>query len=311
MSFIQTVLGEVDPASLGIVYAHEHLIIDGPFVNEAFPEFRLHSVDKAVVEMSELRKLGVSLMIDSMPMDAGRDVRKLAEASRRSGVQVVAPTGLHLSMYYPEAFGYDTLSETELINRMVGEIEEGVESLPVKAGVIKVAGSRDRLTGSERRNFRAAARTQVATGCPILTHTEAGTAAIEQIEILAENGADLSHVVLSHLDRNPDLDYHRSVLQSGVRLEYDSAFRWKGDQNPTLDLILALAPEFPDSLMLGMDAARSAYWRSYGGTPGLAYLVECFAPRLLEAGLSKLHLHKLLSENPLRTYTFAEGDSHA
>ena len=304
MSFVRTVLGDVDASTLGLVYAHEHLIIDGPFVNGKFPEFRLDSVDNAVVEMDGLRRLGVGLMVDSMPMDAGRDVAKLAEASRRSGVHVVAPTGLHLSMYYPPEYGYEALDEAVLLERMVGEIGDGIESSPPKAGVVKVAGSRDRLTPAERRNFRAAARAQVATGCPILTHTEAGTAALEQIEILAENGADPSHVVLSHLDRHPDPAYHREALRRGVRLEYDSAFRWKGEENPTLDLILELAPEFPDSLMLGMDAARPAYWRSYGGEPGLAFLVETFAPRLRAAGLEDDLLHRILSANPAHAYAF-------
>jgi phosphotriesterase-related protein len=176
----------------------------------------------------------------------------------------------------------------------------------IKAGVIKVAGSRFRLSDLERRNFYAAGRAQQATGCPILTHTEQGTAALEQIRILKDAGADLSHVVLSHLDRNSDIEYQREVLGTGVRLEYDSAFRWKGEPNWTFDHLLNLSPEFPESFVLGMDAAKNAYWESFGGHPGLGFLVEEFAPRLLRGGLSQELIDRIFVHNPANAYSFGQ-----
>ena len=59
--------------------------------------------------------------------------------------------------------------------------------------------------------------------------------------------------------------YHREILASGACMEYDSAIRWKSGQgNLPRDLLLALLHEFPEQLMLGMDAARSSYWTEYG-----------------------------------------------
>ena len=29
MTFVRTVLGDIDPAELGVTYCHEHLVIDG------------------------------------------------------------------------------------------------------------------------------------------------------------------------------------------------------------------------------------------------------------------------------------------
>jgi hypothetical protein len=46
------------------------------------------------------------------------------------------------------------------------------------------------------------------------------------------------------------------------------AVQLTGSANQTTALIFALAPEFPDQLMLGMDTARSSYWKSYGGAQG-------------------------------------------
>jgi len=47
VSFVRTVLGDIDPADLGVTYAHEHIVIDGgpPVLLE--PDFDL-SVDAAV-----------------------------------------------------------------------------------------------------------------------------------------------------------------------------------------------------------------------------------------------------------------------
>ena len=64
---------------------------------------------------------------------------------------------------------------------------------------------------------------------------------------------------------NLEAFYHREILASGACVKYDSAIRWKSGQgNLTRDLLLALLHEFPDQLMLGMDAARSSYWTEYG-----------------------------------------------
>src|SRR6478752_10748803 len=51
-SFVRTVLGDVDPAELGVTYAHEHLVIAGGRPVEIAPDLRLDSVDDAVSELA-------------------------------------------------------------------------------------------------------------------------------------------------------------------------------------------------------------------------------------------------------------------
>lgn len=310
MSFFRSVLGDVPTADMGICYAHEHVVLRSRFVEERFPELILAELDAIARELQDLRRLGVRTMIDAMPLDSGRATADLIEISQRTDIQIVAATGLHLRMYYPPDHWYDSVDEDTLTQRFIDEIEDTIwdEETPVnaRAGVIKVAGGKNQLTDLERRNFRAAGRAQHGTGCPILTHTEQGTAALEQVRILQDAGADLGHVVLSHLDRNEDFGYQREVLQTGVKLEYDSAFRWKGEPNLTFDLLTALAPEFPHAFVLGMDAAKSAYWSSYGGRPGLGFLLEVFRPRLREAGLGEDLLDNIFIHNPASAYSFGK-----
>jgi phosphotriesterase-related protein len=138
-----------------------------------------------------------------------------------------------------------------------------------------------------------------------MTHTEQGTAADEQVYLFKEEGVDLSRVMLCHLDKKPEVDYHRQLLREGVTLEYDSAFRWKGrSDNPTFALLKILLPEFPNQLVIGMDAGRPAYWKHYGGRPGLEYLLTGFRRELEETGLGEKMTERLLLQNPARVLTF-------
>jgi predicted metal-dependent phosphotriesterase family hydrolase len=308
VSFVRTVLGDVAQDQLGLCYAHEHVVIRGKWIEENFPDFQLDDLEAITAELMELRLAGVCTMIDAMPTDSGRSADDLILISQRTTMNIVAATGLHLRIYYPGDHWFDTIDDNALVDLFVGEITVSMKDSRARAGVIKVAGSLDRLTELERRNFRAAGRAQRQTGCPILTHTEQGAAALEQVQILIEAGADPAHVVLSHLDRIGDIAYHREVLSTGVRLEFDSAFRWGSKPNQTLQLILALAPEFPDQIVLGMDAARTSYWRSYGGKPGLRYLVDEFGPILVAAGLEEPLLHKILFENPAGAFAFCAAE---
>jgi predicted metal-dependent phosphotriesterase family hydrolase len=318
MTFIRTVLGDIPPEDAGVTYAHEHIIIDPSFTTEQYPEFELSSVEKAVTELMEFRAAGGSTVVDTMPCASGRNVKKLAEVSRLSGVHIVCPTGLHLSKYYPQGHWSERVAQGHLAKMFVDDITEGVDANDYSgstvdrtsycAGVIKVAGS-VALTPDERTRFLAAADASRITGCPIITHTEEGKAAIDQAHLLIDAGVSPSNITLSHTDRNPDLKYHRSVLDTGVFLEYDGAFRWKDQTNHTTALIAELAPEYPNQLMLGMDAARSAYWKSYGGKPGLTFLLDRYRDELSAAGVSGRLVQMMFIENPARAYAFDPGSS--
>jgi 5-phospho-D-xylono-1,4-lactonase len=316
-SFVRTVLGDIAPDQLGVCYAHEHLIIDKSFTTYATPDFLIDDVDSCVAELKEVYAAGGRSMIDSMPMSCGRNVLKLAEVSRRSGMHIVCPTGLHLAKYYLPGHWSTRSTAEQLAQLFIREITNGICAHDAsgpdylasshRAGLIKIASSLNALTDHEQNLFRAAAIAHRATGCPILTHTEEGTAALQQVELLSSLGVDPSHVVLSHTDRKPDLDYHRQILRTGVRVEYDSAFRWKRERgNPTRDLIATLLPDFPDQIMIGMDAARRSYWKSYGGVPGLTFLLDRFVPQLIESGVSRDLIHRMLVTTPARAYQFKE-----
>lgn len=316
MTFIRTVLGDIPPVELGITYAHEHLVIDGGRPVLMQPDFDLGDVDLMTTEVTAAAALGLRSVVDAMPCDAGRNAQKLAEISRRTGVNVIAPTGLHHDRYYGPAHWSHRVSVDDLADLFVADISEGIDEhdysgpvvrrTPFRAGVIKVAGSADGLSPRDERVFAAAAIAHVRTGVPILTHCEHGTGALEQIRFLADRGVGPGHVALSHVDKLVDRGLHRELLGTGAYAEYDGAFRWGDRPNGTLQLLEWMAEDgMIDRVVLGMDAARRGYYAVYGGSPGLTYLLDGFSTAMEERGLDAAVRRQLFVDNPARLFAVA------
>jgi len=311
---IRTVLGDIAPQDLGCCYAHEHIIIDASVATLRYPDFQLHSVGNGVAELSQFYADGGRAMVDSMPCDAGRNVLKLAQISQQSKVHILCPTGLHLAKYYDDGHWSHHYSAEQMAELFIADITQGIDRYDYsgpcvdrtghRAGLIKIATAGKNFTARDKTIFAAAAHAHRTTGAPILTHVEQGIGAMEQAAQLSSLGVDLRKVVLSHTDRKAEPAYHRDILQTGIKVEYDSAFRWQGQANPTLELVMQLSGEFPHQIMLGMDAARPSYWQSYGGQPGLSYLLNEFSDLLRERGLSQEQWQRIFIANPAETYSY-------
>jgi phosphotriesterase-related protein len=306
VTFVRTVLGDIEPGQLGITYSHEHLAIDGGRPVELSPDFLLIDSRRMVDEVASAAALGLRAAVDAMPIDAGRSPAMLAEISRRAGVHVLAATGLHHARFYPDDHWSMRTTEDALVDRFTAEIGDGIDGTPVRAGVIKVAGSENGPSARDEPIFRAAAETQRRTGAPILTHCDGGSGGMEQVRLLVQAGASPEHVVLSHVDKVVDRGYHRALAEAGAVLEYDQSFRWPDGDNGTLRLLRWMADDgFIGRLVLGMDAARQGYYTAYGGGPGLTYLLGTFSEAMAAAGLDEDIRRQLFVDNPARVFAFA------
>jgi predicted metal-dependent phosphotriesterase family hydrolase len=319
VTFVRTVLGDIDPAELGITYAHEHLVIDGGRPELLAPDFDLSDIDRMATEVVAAAALGLRSAVDAMPCDAGRNAGKLAELSRRTGVQILAATGLHHERFYGPAHWSDRVSVDELADLFVADIEEGIDEFdyggPVvrrtehRAGVIKIAGSQGGPSERDRRVFEAAAAAHRRTGAPILTHCEAGTGALEQVRLLADLEVSPGHVVLSHVDKVVDRGYHQELASTGAFAEYDGSFRWGDRPNGTLQLLTWMTEDgLVDQVVLGMDAARQGYLAVYGGSPGLTWMLDGFSAAMDDAGLDATVRERLFIANPARAFAFETVD---
>jgi len=315
MTVVRTVLGDIDPGDLGITYSHEHLVIDGGRPVQLVPEFDLSDVDAMAIEIGDAVAFGLRSVVDAMPCDAGRNAEKLAELSRRTGVNVIAPTGLHHDRYYGPAHWSHRLSVDDMAGLFAADITDGIDAndysgpvvrrTPYRAGVIKVAGSEGGPSPRDRRVFEAAAQAHRRTGAPILTHCEGGTGALEQVALLGGLGVSPANVELSHVDKVVDRGYHRELLATGAFAEYDQSFRWGDRPNGTVQLIEWMAEDgFADRIVVGMDAARRGYYRVHGGAPGLAWLLDGFCRLLAAAGIDDAIRERLFVTNPARYLAF-------
>jgi phosphotriesterase-related protein len=319
VTFVRTVLGDIAPSALGVTYAHEHVVIDGGRPVELSPDFLLADVERLAAELAGAAAAGLQSAIDAMPADCGRNPGKLADLSRRTGVQLVAATGLHHERFYGPSHWSLRVSEDELAALFVADISEGIDErdyggpivnrTEVRAGIVKVAGSEGGPSGRDLPIFRAAVAAHQQTGVPIHTHCEGGTGALEQLRVLLDAGVPADRTSLSHVDKVVDRGYHRELLSSGAFVVYDQAFRWGDRPNGTLQLLeWAVADGLAGQVMLGMDAARQGYYRAFGGSPGLAYLLREFSDELEIRGIGAEIRRCFFVDNPARAFAFAEVD---
>jgi predicted metal-dependent phosphotriesterase family hydrolase len=310
---VRTLFSDLDPAELGMVYAHEHLVINSPFIASAFPHILLDDVGAAVAEARECAQAGVKVMVDAMPCAAGRDVEALAQVSRLSGVHIVGSTGLHHVRYYGARHWSGQLATEELAELFVAELVEGIDRFdytgPVvrragyRAGVVKV-GTGEAPTPRDRRVLEAAALAHRLTGAPILTHCEGGLGALEQIALLGEGGVPTSSIICSHVDKVPSLRYQMDIASTGAFLEYDQALRQVGsEQLTTVGLVVSMVAEgFGGQILVGTDGARRELWHHLGGRPGLAWLAERLPKLLVERGLTAEQVQAIFVANPARAF---------
>jgi phosphotriesterase-related protein len=319
MTFVRTVLGDIDPSDLGVTYAHEHLVIDGGRPVELSPDFLLNDIPRLTDELRAASAAGLCAAIDMMPADCGRNPAMLAELSRGSGVHLVAATGLHHEKFTGPSHWSLRATEDELADLFVADIVVGIDErdytgpivvrTDIRAGVVKIGGSVGGPSDRDRPIFRAAARAHARTGVPVHTHCEAGTGALEQIRLLVEAGVSAERISLAHVDRVVDRGYQREMFSTGATAVYDQAFRWGERENGTLRLLEWAAEDgHVGQVMLAMDAARQGYYTAYGGAPGLPYLLLAFSDEMDGRGLGAEIRHSIFVDNPARMFAFAEVD---
>lgn len=300
---IRTIGGDLPVEAAGPTYAHEHLIIDTPLVAETMAHIHLHSVDEAIREVQTCVAVGVRTMVDAMPAASGRHPERLTRISVRTGMRVVAATGLHTDRYYQDVPWTREETPERLAKRFIADIEEGIDNndyltdtvdrSEARAGIIKVASLTEALSERDERLFEAAAIAAAATGAPILTHTEGGLGGLHQIEKLIGLGVAPERVALSHVDKVADVGYHRAMAETGVFLCYDQGLR---DPVDTLGLAAQMIDAgYSSRLLMGTDGARRSLWSTLGGTPGLASLYGTVTERLGEQAASSVFV-----DNPAR-----------
>jgi 5-phospho-D-xylono-1,4-lactonase len=309
-----TVTGPRDASTLGVVDAHEHLLLR----SVATPADAFTDVDRSIAEVREGQESGLGTIVEMTPIGLGRDPRGLRAISEATGVPVIAATGFHRDLHYPAGHWVHEASVELLADRVVADLRRGMHpadwldpALPLdeaRAGAIKGGASYHRISPSEGRRLEAIGGASAATGAAVLVHCEVGTAAHEIIDVLEGAGARPDRIALAHMDRNPDWELHAEIAARGVTLEYDTIGRTTyHPDSVVLDLIERVAAAgHLERLMLGLDLGARDHLRAYEGGPGLRYLMTAFAPRLRRR-LGDQAAARILAANPARFYAVPGG----
>lgn len=316
---IETVSGPVDPEHLGATLMHEHV--------EWLAPSGLYSAggdgDREQLALRALACLpgyGFGTVVDLTGrgrVEEGRQAGRLRRLAARLPLHLVTGFSFYKDPWL-EAAGEEDLDR--LTEVYVQAARHGGVGLYGEVGT-----SLNRITRREELHLRAAARAHLETGLAISTHCTLGTMALEQAAILAEEGADLSRVVVGHLDLRPDLDYLEAVLATGVNLGFDTfgkewfdyrvpdseaqspgAFvKWAfhhPDRQRLEALVELIRRGHDDRIVLSCDLSGAEAFLNPGthGRSGYAYLHREVLPGLAEAGVGEEAVRRMLVDNPTR-----------
>ena len=246
---VQTVLGPVKPATLGITHTHEHLLcdqgcyfavpdeasergwIDAEFTLDRrgtalskfaqFPDnYQLLDEKVAIEEALRFKHAGGGTLVDVTSRGIGRDPLALTRVSRATGLNVIMGGGYYIPLSHPP--GFDAVSEEEVFEEIVRDITEGVKDTGVKTGVIGELGNLWPPSDDEAKVLRAAARAQAVTGAPILIHPGFHRDSPAHIMgVLLDAGADPGQVIMGHLDFIQEIETIEWLAGTGCYMEWD------------------------------------------------------------------------------------------
>ena len=325
MSTVETVRGPIATNALGPTLMHEHVFVISPEILSNHPEFwdEEERVTDAVAKLNELAGRGISSIVDPTVIGLGRYIPRLQGIAEQTELNIVAATGLYTYNDLPFFFrlrpGPGALIEgpEPMVEMFVKDITDGIAGTGVKAAILKCATDEAGLTPGVERVLRACARAHRETGVPITTHTDVATyRGRDQQRVFAEEGVDLSRVVIGHSGDSNDLDYLRELMDNGSMIGMD---RFGIDAYASFDqrvqVVVDLCEQgYADRMVLAHDAACFMDWFPQGlkevVMPNWHYthISDDVLPALRERGVRDEHLDQMLVRNPQQLFdTTARG----
>ena len=311
---VQTVLGPVDPATLGFTLPHEHTAITLWQVPNRWDYWEL-TRDAPIIteELVRFRDAGGSTLVDLTLSGVGRDPSWLVQLARDTGLNLVMGCGWYREAYYPAEARIDRRSVEDLADELVREASDGIAvpglDAAVRPGIIGEIGTdKPWLSAQEERVHRAVARASRRTGLAITTHAVMSDVGLAQLTVFEDEGADLSRVIIGHADSYPVLDHYLEIIRRGANLEFDflgMSFtpQERLGEPRIIDLLRELLSRgHADRLFVSQDVCHNAQLRHYQGN-GYTYLQDAFLPRLRAAGVSAAEVDQLTIANPRRILT--------
>lgn len=313
MTQINSVLGPIDSNKLGFTLMHEHLFVGFHGILTEYPEFLADNVFKRIVtRLKEAKEGGVDTVVDMTTNDLGRDINMIAEASQRSGVNVIACSGWWRDV--PRFMMGVTANQ--MAKAFIREVEVGIAGTKIKAGILKSASDFEGVTPPQEIVLRGVARAHKITGVPIAIHSyHPGQIALQQLHILEEEGIDLKRVKFDHSNDTTDIEYLLGILGKGCFLGLD---RYPGrmvsslSRTKTMKALIdagyadRLCPSHDCSLAYVFPEGSNIEQMEAGNPHRYLYIKKVVFPWLKEMGVSESIISRLCIDGPRN---FFEGKS--
>ena len=305
---IPTATGEILPDVMGITSLHEHIALRQGDVHWD------ESMAYAIRELKRAKDLGLRTIADVGPPD---DVAGIREVAQATGINIICCTGFYLLQR--SQLG---MKAADFLDKMLKDIEHGLQGTDVRPGVIKTASTRMPIRPAERELFIAAARVQQRYHLPICIHSVSGCA--EQQSILEEAGADLNHCYFSHIEATfgwsgrtveQEIDYLEGVVAKGSTLSFNNFGNWNHTKPEDLARIIQELTRrgYSDRMVATMDVTWSfengklkLLWEDTnvnGRDRTYAYLLETAVPWMNSNGIPKSVTDQFIIDNPRRIFT--------
>ncbi len=321
MPQVHTVLGPVDASALGPTLMHEHIFILTADVQQNYPEEwgdEDERVADAVRQLRALAAAGITTLVDVTVIGQGRYLPRIKRiAEQVPELNIVVATGCYVFDEVPLFFSRRTAQVEASLGRpardvmadfFVRDITEGIGRTGVRAGMLKCAVDEKGLTHGVERVLRAVAQAHGRTGAPITIHTYAASQHGPAIlDVLADEGVDLSRVVLGHSGDVTQPGYLQSMVDAGLTLGMD---RFGIDHFASFtqraDLVVDLCRRgLADHLVLSHDYSCYLDWFPPGSLDDLhdwhyLHVSRDVLPYLRGHGVSQDQLDAMLVRTPAR-----------
>ncbi|WP_249871687.1 phosphotriesterase [Oceanobacillus saliphilus] len=323
LGIVNTVLGPVSVAELGVVLVHEVLVSKIPGAEFA-PEMDMDEskqFNTLKQSLKEYRRLGGGTIVDRSGMFRGRNVKLYRALSKETEVHIVASTGLGPASMVGSYF---TTQQTEppgpmpldrLSEMFANEISQGTV-IPRRertgpAGLIATEANKKGITRFEEHLFRGSALAAQQTGATITF--QYGREPEHELDILEKEGADISRIIVGGLDRleSDARGDTFKLARRGVMVALDHA-GWTPHEGYVSDdrrveLILELFAEgLGNRVLISTNSVGYAIGHDTAHQ-GFDYLLSIFVPKLKKAGVTDEQVRQLLEVNPQRILSL-EGD---
>lgn len=240
-------------------------------------------------------------------------LRKIAEAT---DTHIVMGCGHYVDEYQAEKNRERTVED--FAQEIIGDITVGAWGTDVRAGIIGEIGCQAPWTDLEQRVMRGAVVAQQETGATINVHPGRHPDQPQEVaDFVSALGADLSRVVISHIDRTIFDDQRLFRLaDSGCVIELDLFGQEQSYYALNLNVDLPNDAErlrwirrlidrgHLDQIVISHDICYRSRLTRFGGH-GYGHIFENVLPLMRRRGFTEAEIERITVGTPQRLLTFA------